>query len=88
MTEVPIPPDFSLAVTIYKLCRGGDYIYTIGKMCGLAKATVCMFVSETLTVIINTLCDDTVKRHFPISEDDIWHCIGRFGLHWCLQESS
>ena len=36
-------------------CRG-DYIYTIGEMCGLARATVCTIISENCVVIIkNTL---------------------------------
>ena len=78
VTEVPIPPVFRLAVTIYKFSRG-DYICTIREMCGLAKATVCTIVSETCTVIINTLWHDTIKRHFPTSEDDIRHCMGKLG---------
>ena len=45
-TEVPIPPVFRLAVTMYKLSQG-DYIYTIGEMCDLAKATFYMIVSKT-----------------------------------------
>ena len=79
VTKVPIPPDFSLAaVTIYKLSLG-DYIYTIGEMCSLAKATVCTIVSETCTVIINTLWDNIVNISFPTSEDDIRHCMRKFG---------
>ena len=58
--EEPISPDFRLAVTIYKLSRG-DYIYTIGELCGLAKATVCTIVSETCKVIVDTLWNDTLK---------------------------
>ena len=49
---VPIPPDFTLTVTVYSR---GDYIYTIGEMCGLAKATVCTIISENCAVIIKTL---------------------------------
>ena len=49
---VPIPPDFRLTVTIY---FRGDYIYTIGEMCGLATATVCTIISENCAVIIKTL---------------------------------
>ena len=73
--------DFRLAVTMYKFSRG-DYIYIIGGMSGLAMATVCTIVSETCTVIINTLWDDTVKRHFPTLEDDIRQFMRRFGEEW------
>jgi len=34
VTEEPIPADFRLAITIYKLSRDG-YLFTIGEMCGL-----------------------------------------------------
>ena len=68
VVEKPISPDFRIAVTIYKLSRG-DYIYTMGEMCGLAKATVCTIVSETCKVIVDTLWNDTVKKHFPSSQD-------------------
>ena len=68
-------------VTIYKLSHG-DYINTKGEMCGLAKATVCTIVSENCTVIINKLWDDSVKRHFRTSEDDIRHCMRKFGEEW------
>ena len=81
VTEVPIPPDFRLAITLYKLARG-DYTYTIGEMCGLAKSTICTIVRETCAVIINTLWDEFVKRHFPVSEDDIQHCMELFGQEW------
>ena len=39
-------------------------------------------MSETCTVIRNTLWDDTVKRHFPTSEYDIKHYMGKFGEEW------
>ena len=78
VTEVPISPDFRLVVIIYKLSRSG-YFYTIQEMCNQAKATVCTIVSGTLTVTRNTLYDDTVKSHFPTSEDDIWQCMRKFG---------
>ena len=74
MTEVAVPTDFRIAVTIYKLSRG-DYIYTLGEMCSLAKATVCTIISETCTVIMNTLWDNTAKRHFPTSVDYIQHIV-------------
>ena len=81
VTEVPILPGFRLAETIYKLSQS-DFIYTIGEMCDLDKVTVCTIVSKTCTVIINTLWDDTVKWHFSTSEDDIRHCMGKFGEEW------
>ena len=81
VTEEPIPPDFRLAITIYKLARG-DYIYTIGEMCGLAKSTVCVIVTETCSAIINTLRDDTVKKYFPTSRDDFQESMAKFGEEW------
>ena len=81
VTEEPIPPDFRLAITIYKLARG-DYIYTIGEMCGLAKSTVCVIVIETCSAIINTLWDDTVKKYFPTSRDDFKESMAKFGEEW------
>ena len=87
MKELPIPPDFRLVVTIYKLYRG-HYIYTIGEMCGLATATVCKIVSETCILITNTLWGETVKRHFLTSEEDIRHCMGKFGKEWQFPNAS
>ena len=81
VVEEPISPDFRLAVTIYKLSRG-DYIYTIGEMCGLAKATVCTIVSETCKVIVDTLWNDTVKKPFPSSHEDFKHSMEKFGEEW------
>ena len=81
VTEEPIPPDFRLAMTIYKLARG-DYNYTIGEMCGLAKSTVCVIVTETCSAIINTLWDDTVKKYFPTSRDDFKESMAKFGEEW------
>ena len=81
VTEEPIPPDFRLAITIYKLACG-DYIYTIGEMCGLAKSTVCVIVTETCSAIINTLWDDTVKKYFPTSRDDFKESMVKFGEEW------
>ena len=81
VTEEPIPPDFRLAITIFRLSRG-DYLFTTGKMCGLQKSTVCMIVNESYSVIINTFWDESVKKHFPISEDEIRHVIGKFGAEW------
>ena len=81
VTEEPIPPDFRLAITIYKLARG-DYIYTIGEMCGLTKSTVCVIVTETCSAIINTLWDDTVKKYFPTSRDDFKESMAKFGEEW------
>ena len=81
VTEEPIPPDFRLAITIYKVARG-DYIYTIGEMCGLAKSTVCVIVTETCSAIINTLWDDTVKKYFPTSRDDFKDSMAKFGEKW------
>ena len=81
VTEEPIPPDFRLAITIYKLARG-DYIYTTGEMCGLAKSTVCVIVTETCSAIINTLCDDTFKKYFPTSRDDFKESMAKFGEEW------
>ena len=81
VAEEPISPDFRLVVTIYKLSRG-DYIYTIGQMCGLAKATVCTIVSETCKVIVDTLWNDTVKKHFPSSHEDFKHSMEKFGEEW------
>ena len=51
-------------------------------MRALAKTTVCIMVSETCTFIINLLWDNTVKGHFQSSEDDIRHCMGKFGDEW------
>ena len=81
VTEEPIPPDFRLAITTYKLARG-DYIYTIGEMCGLAKSTVFVIVTETCSAIINTLWDDTVKKYFPTSRDDFKESMAKFGEEW------
>ena len=81
VTEKPIPPDFRLAITIYKLARG-DYIYAIGEMCGLAKSTVCVIVTETCSAIINTLWDDTVKKYFPTSRNDFKESMAKFGEEW------
>ena len=81
VTEEPIPPDFRLAITIYKLARG-DYIYTIREMCGPAKSTVCIIVTETCSAIINTLWDDTVKKYFPTSRDDFKESMAKFGEEW------
>ena len=50
VTEVPIPPGFRLAETIYKLYQS-DFIYTTGEMCDLAKATVWTIASKICTVI-------------------------------------
>ena len=81
VTAVPIPPDFRLALTIYKLSEG-NYIESLREMCSLAKYIVCMIVSKTCTVITNTLCDYTVKRHLPTSEDNLWYCMGESGKEW------
>lgn len=81
VTEAPIPPDFRLAITIYKLARG-DYIFTIGEMSGLAKSTVCVIVKETFSAIINTLWDDTVTKYFPTSSDDFEESMAKFGEEW------
>ena len=81
VVEEPISPDFRLAVTIYKLSCG-DYIYTIGEMCGLAEATVCTIVSETCKVVADTVWNDTVKKHFPSSHEDFKHSMEKFGGEW------
>lgn len=81
VTEEPISPDFRLAITLYKLARG-DYIYTIGEMCGLAKSTICVIVSETCKAIIDALWDDEVKRHFPRSKEDFKANMESFGEEW------
>ena len=81
VAEVPIPLDYRIAVTIYKLSRD-DYIYKIGEMCGLGKGNVCTIVSKTCTVIINTLWDDIVKRPSSTSEDDIRHYMRKFDKEW------
>ena len=81
VVEEPISPDFRLAVTIYKLSRG-DYIYTIGEMCGLAKATVCTIVSETCKGTVDILWNDTMKKHFPSSHEDFKHSMEKFGEEW------
>ena len=82
MTEVLILPDFRLAVTIYKFSRG-DYIYTIGEMCGLAKATVCTIVSKTCAVIINTLWDIKMSKQ---NKDMSYKKFGLFIC--CINETS
>ena len=89
VTEVPVPSDIGLAVIICKDYQG-DYINTIGEMCGLAKATLCAIFSEISTVTLNTLWDNAVNRHFPNSEDNIWHCMsivknGNFSKHLQLR---
>ena len=81
VTEEPILPDFRLAITIFRLSRG-DYLFTIGEMCGLQKSTACMIVNESCRVIINTYWDESVKKHFPTSEDEIQHVMGKFGEEW------
>ena len=81
VTEEPIPRDFRLAITIFRLSRGG-YLFTIREMCGLQKSTVCMIVNESCSVIINTFWDENVKQHFPTSEDEIRHVMGNFGEEW------
>ena len=76
--EEPILPDFRLAITIFRLSRG-DYLFTIGEMSGLQKSTACMIVNESCRVIINTFWDESVKKRFPTSEDEIRHAMGKFG---------
>ena len=78
VTEEPIPPDFRLAVTIFRLSRG-DHLFTIGEMRGLQKSTVCMIVNDSCSVIINTFWDESVKKHFPTSEDETRHVMGKNG---------
>ena len=51
-------------------------------MCGLAKSTVCVNVTETCSAIINTLWDDTVKKCFPTSRDDFKESMAKFGEEW------
>ena len=53
-------------------------------MCGLAKSTVCVIVTETCSAIINTLWDDTVKKYFPTSRDDFKESMAKFGEEWQL----
>lgn len=81
VVEEPLAPDFRLAVTIYRLTRG-DYIYTIGEMCGIAKATVCAIVNETCRVIVDHLWDDNVKMLFPEKENDFQQSMETFGKEW------
>lgn len=81
VVEQPLEPDFRLAVTIYRLSRG-DYIYTIGEMCGIAKATVCTIVNETCKAIVDTLWDDHVEKFFPKSENDFRQSMEAFGKEW------
>ena len=81
VTEEPIPPDFRLAITIYKLTRG-DYIYTIGEMCGLAKITICVIINETCQAIIEMLWDETVTAYFPTSKDEFFNSMAKFGEEW------
>ena len=75
VTEEPIPPDFRLAITIFRLSRG-DCLFTIGEMCGLQKSAVCMIVNESCSVIINTFWDESVKKQ------NIRHVMGNFGEEW------
>ena len=51
-------------------------------MCGLQKSTVYMIVNERCRVIINTFWDESIKKHFPTSEDKIRHVMGKFGEEW------
>ena len=51
-------------------------------MRGLQKSTVCMIVNESCSVIIYTFWDESVKKHFPTSEDEIRHVMGKFGEEW------
>ena len=81
LVEEPVAPDFRLAITIYKLSRG-DYMYTIGEMCGLAVSTVSVIVSETCRVIVNTLWDESVGKLLPKSEEDFTNLIAKFGEEW------
>jgi len=81
LVEEPISPGFRLAITLYKLARG-DYVYTIGEMCGLAKCTISVIVSETCTEIINSLWDDAVRKLFPKNEEDFTNVMAKFGEEW------
>ena len=36
------------------------------------------------SVIINTFWDKSVKKHFPTSDDEIRHVMGKFGEEWQL----
>ena len=51
-------------------------------MCGLQKSTVCMIANETCSIIINTFWDESVKKHFPTSGDEIQHVMGKFAEEW------
>ena len=81
ITEEPIPPECRLAITIYKLARG-DYMYTIGEMCGIAESTVCSIVIETCQVIVNILWNDAVKKQFPSTENEFKKKMEEFGEEW------
>ena len=84
ITEIPIPPDMRLALTLYKLGRG-DYLYTIGEMSGLAVPTVCMIVMDTCRAITESLWGEHVTKHFPSSEADIRDAMTQFEQEWQFQ---
>ena len=45
VTKLPISPEMSLAIFLYKLTRG-NYECTIGEMPGVVQSTVCRVVTE------------------------------------------
>lgn len=48
-------------------------------MCALVKATVCVIVSETCQVVLDTLWDDTVKMYFSNSNKDFQESMANLG---------
>ena len=61
-------PAECLAVTIYKLGRGG-YNYTIGEMTGYAESTVSCLIKEVCQAIVEILWEESVTKLFPKREE-------------------
>ena len=48
----------------------------------IQKSPVYMIVNESCCVIIDIFWDESAKKHFPTSEDEIRHVMGKFGEEW------
>ena len=67
VTEDPIPPEFRLAICLYRLGRG-DYIYSIAEMVGLGQSTVSTIVTEVTYEIIVCMWDEFLRAYMPKTE--------------------
>ena len=59
VTEVPISPEFRLAICLYRLARG-DYIYSIAEMVGLGQSTVSTIINEVSEAIVTFMWDEFI----------------------------